>query len=128
MATPVKSFSQAGLERMCRFWQRKLRLADWRVTIRYASGEEFGDDSQGRNYWNDHSRTAEIWVLSPDDYNAGNYPNNAAQDIEDTVVHELIHLHLVAWNTDRKPAEERCQEQAIEAITGALVALKRRMK
>lgn len=128
MAAPVKMFSQVGLERTCRFWQKKLRLADWRVTIKFVRAEEMGDEAQGKCHWNDQARTAAIWILHPDDYKPTNYPNDVQQDIEDTIVHELLHLHLIAWDTDDKPADERFMEQAIESITGALLTLKRRTK
>lgn len=123
--------SHKELQRHLRYWQKRLRLTDWTVTIRFASKKELcdGDEdiSQGLNVYNLNARTSEILVIRPDDYDPSTYPNKEQQDIENTVVHELLHLHLAPWQTESE-AEDIQQEQAIEAMSYALVSLKRRQK
>lgn len=128
MANPLKRYDAAALKRLLRFWKTKLRLNDWVVTVRYAKQEEF-EDGEGQGQCNDslHARTAEILILHPDEYLPSDYPNSIPQDIEDCLVHELLHLHLAAWCVKNK-AERVQQEQAIEAITGSMIALRRRSK
>lgn len=128
MAAPIKMYDAASLSRLTRFWQKKLRLTDWKVTVRYAKQDEF-EDGDGQGQCNDslHARTAEIFVLHPDEYDPAIYPNNLPQDIEDVVVHELVHLHLAPWVTKNK-AERIQMEQAVESITGALISFRHRSK
>jgi hypothetical protein len=128
MATPLKKYDAASLKRLMRWWQKKLRLCDWVVTVRFAKQEEFEDgDGQGQNNWNLHARSSEILILHPDEYNPADYPNSIPQDIEDCLVHELLHLHLATWNTKNR-AEGVHLEQAVEAVTGCMIALRRRSK
>ena len=128
MATPLKRYTVPALKRLMQFWKTKLRLNDWNVTVRYAKQEEFEDgDGQGQNNWNLHSRSSEILILHPDEYSPADYPNSVPQDIEDCLVHELLHLHLATWNTKNR-AEEVHLEQAVEAMTGSMIALRRRSK
>ncbi len=110
------------LQRVCRDWQHRLRLNDWEVKIVFASLEDLPAESQGACDWNLHARTAEIKVLDPKEWDSA-----IPQDVENTVVHELIHLHLAPWDTKNK-AQEIQMEQAIESLSGAFVSLKRRKK
>ncbi len=110
------------LERWKREWQSILRLDDWVITIKFVRKDDMPEeDVQGHVKWNYHAKTAWIRVLDPRDYTG-----DGVQDIEDTVVHELVHLHLAPWETGEGTAEYALQEQAIELITGALLAVKRR--
>jgi hypothetical protein len=118
--------TETHLRRLLRYWQRRLRLADWKCSIRFAPKTEL-KDCQGKNEHNENARTSEILVLNPADYDPNEYPGKIPQDVEDTVVHELLHLHF-SWFKPRNKAEEIMLEQAIESIAGALIALKRRKK
>lgn len=122
----AKRVTNRELQRICQYWQKRLRLTDWELTIRFASLEELPPDSQACVLPNLHARTADIMVLEPKAYEAAAY-GGRPQDIENSVCHELLHLHLAPWETRNKAAEIQ-QEQAIESITGALVGLKRRTK
>jgi hypothetical protein len=120
----ARVWTQKRLERTLHYWQQKLRLLDWKVTITFARKDDIDDDCQASVNWNLHSRTAVIKVLDPRDYTS---ELDVPQDIEDSVCHELVHLHLAYWDTKNKAADVQ-MEQAIESLTEALVSLKRRMK
>lgn len=118
--------TQRDLERMLKYWQRKLRLTDWKITIKFATLEEL-DGDQGKNTYLIEAKTSEILVLNPHEYKPEEYPGKQPQDVENTVVHELLHLHLAPWKT-RNAAEEVQMEQAIESMADAFRSFKQRRK
>lgn len=112
MKTPV---SQRRLEQITKRWQRKLRLDDWRISVKWASEPEmiefFREDADepdpvkagkqaiaavddlGPNAWNTVSteRREVSILLKSTEY-------ETALDAERAVVHELLHI-VLAWLT-----------------------------
>jgi hypothetical protein len=124
----AQKWTQARLERTMHYWQARLRLLDWKTSIEFVRFPDMPKDSQACIDWNLHSRTAVIWVLDPRDWaEHGSSSTGEKQDIENSVCHELVHLHLAYWDTKNK-AQDVQMEQAIESLTEALVSLKRREK
>jgi hypothetical protein len=117
-----KVWTQKYLERRCRYWQGRLRLLDWNVTIRFCPQSELDDDAQAKCHWNEHARTCSIKIVNPDEYESA---LGVKQDIEDTIRHELIHLHFVFLGV-LKGTNLILLEQAIESISGAFIAPKKR--
>src|ERR1700677_3731773 len=73
-------------------WQKRLNLQDWKITIALARAIELKPKTLGNIHWDTDKKTAIIHVLDPADYHL---PFDAMlQDMEFTVVHELIHLEL----------------------------------
>lgn len=69
-------------------------------------------------------RMATIRILDPVDY-----PDGLAepQDMELSLVHELLHIHLFPLFADREEEMRMiAEEQAIEAISRGLIALNRK--
>lgn len=125
---PIEAFQpemvQPDLHDLCAEWQRELRLQDWDVVAQYRRGHAMRDpDNQGECAWLPHKKLATIYILDPADY-----PPDASrpQDVELTLVHELLHLHFAPFVAERDSAEDIAQEVAIDQIARALVALKRR--
>lgn len=83
-----------------RRWQRRLRLADWRVGFQFAP--ELDGKLSGCVEFDRDAREAVVSIA------------RECEDVEGTVIHELLHLHFAA------PRGEP-QEQAINAVAGALV-------
>lgn len=114
--------SQAELEAACRYWQELLRLQHWDVVVRLARQYEMDAGNQGECEWNLRKRMALIKVLDAADWDPRTpWP----QDQEQTLVHELLHLHFAPFRAEQGTAEDTAQEQAIDAIARALVELKR---
>jgi hypothetical protein len=95
------------------------------VDIEFARGRDMGvPGSTGSCNWTLSKREAAVRILDPIDY-----PDDVVfdQDVEKTVVHELLHLHFAPFMGDYKPddLEHIAKEQAIEAVAKSLVALKR---
>jgi len=110
------------LVELCRKWQRILRLQDWdiKVQVSYDLGSY-----QAESCYKLPKRMAIIKVIHPDAYQERNFL--WPQDMEESLVHELLHLHLAAWQADdERTMEWVAKEQAIEAIARALVELDRK--
>ncbi|UAK17567.1 hypothetical protein [Sporolactobacillus terrae] len=106
------------------YWQKKLRLQDWQIAISIVRARDFElEECQGECHWNIQSKLAWIHILDPVDYE----PNKAfPQDMEKTLVHELLHLHFAPINADTEnELIDVAQEQAIDLIARALVETER---
>jgi hypothetical protein len=117
------TLTQEQLEERLAFWQKVLRLQDWRVRVRLVRQRDLRDPgNQGESEWVLENRAAVIRVLEPFDY-----PSDSVwpQDMERTLVHELLHLHFAPFDAEPDTAESIAQEQAIDCIATGLVALHR---
>ena len=113
------------LAELCDYWQDILRLQDWDIHLRVARQTEMGmENAQGACSYQMCSGTAFISILDPIDY-VGNLP----QDMEHTLVHELIHLHFATFDetVDYERPEGMYLERAIERITEALLFMRREL-
>jgi hypothetical protein len=77
----------------------------------------------GMNSFNSAKKTSLIGILAPQDFDSSEWE----QDVEKTVVHELLHLHTAMFTEDNPQGLLLiCEEQAVDAIAGALIRLHRR--
>ena len=111
--------SQAQVERWTKAWQKRLGLEDWDVTIQIVRASELRPETLGNLRWNSATHSAVIRVLSATDYDlpAPEIP----LDVEYTVVHELVHLHLAVLPRDA--ANKAIEERVVSRIAEALLAL-----
>lgn len=110
------------LQELCGWWQKVLRLQDWDVKVLVKRRFQMPADAQGQVDYVLQNRKAVISVLAAEDYEPDHlWP----QDQEKTLVHELIHLHMAPFAAPTGTPQDIAQEQAIEALAGALVRLKR---
>jgi len=115
------SFAQEKLS----LWQKRLNLQDWTITVQVARASELKPKTLGNIHWNLDKKTAIIRVLDPADYRL---PFQAMlEDVEFTVVHELIHLDMAPVLTDlqRSDANRREEEHAVNHLADALLKLDR---
>jgi hypothetical protein len=106
-------------------WQKRLNLQDWNVTVALARATELKPKTLGNIHWDTDKKTAIIHVLDPADYTL---PFEAMlQDMEFTVVHELIHLELspVLAPLQRTDENRRDEEHAVNHMAQALLDLDR---
>ena len=109
------------LREACKFWQEILSLEDWQVVIRFARVYEIGEDSQGRCNWVLERKEAVILILDHQDWD----PDCAfEQDHERTIIHELCHLHFAPFFGEETPDHKIEKEQAIHAVSRALIRIK----
>lgn len=116
---PKASVPDAQVSNWVRTWQKRLRLDDWRIEARVVRATELKPDTLGNLKWNSITRTATIRILSPLDYDIP--APQVAEDMEYTVLHELVHLQLsvLPRDSNRKDVEE----QVVNRISDALMQL-----
>ncbi|MDD9147361.1 hypothetical protein OYT88_02200 [Sporolactobacillus sp. CQH2019] len=107
--------SEEQLQKKLSYWQNRLRLKDWDITVSIKRMSQFSSDNlQGECEWVLQSKVARIRILDPDDFTHSILTN----DMEECLVHELLHLHFAPFDNEKN---YMVQEQAIEAIAKALV-------
>lgn len=100
--------SVAELKRLCRVWQRRLRLQDWDVTVKLQSAEEMPDQLGNAAMEPEEMRA----VISLRD----------GGELEATLAHELLHLRLVSFGDDDLPE----QQVAMNLLAAAFMRAYRR--
>jgi hypothetical protein len=108
--------TDAQVANWVRVWQKRLRLDDWKVDAHIVRSTDLKPETLGNLKWNTATHTAVIKVLNPLDYNLS--PAEIAEDIEYTVVHELVHLQLSVLPRDinKKDVEETVVNKLADAL------------
>ena len=109
------------LQRLCSDWQKRLRLMDWRITLKYEPCQD-PTELGTTQFWL-IEKTATIWVCPASAMRADAPPTS--RDEELTLVHELLHLHTSPLLRMMSPADEPAHELALNCIAEALVVLRR---
>ncbi len=113
---------QSFLNQKLWLWQQRLNLKDWTLTVKPVRSSELKPRTLGNIHWDTDTHTADIRVLDPADYNMTF--NDMLQDMEFTIVHELVHLQLSSL--PRSEASRRAEEHAVNQLTEALLKLDRK--
>ncbi|HLY15950.1 MAG TPA: hypothetical protein VKR61_01940 [Bryobacteraceae bacterium] len=116
-AAQVESFLNGKLA----FWQPRLKLADWKISIVMSSASDLKPKTLGNIHWDAPKKSAVIRVLRASEYQLS--CRGMLDDMEMTVVHELVHLELSSL--PRSQASRREEEHAVNRIADALLALER---
>jgi hypothetical protein len=109
--TPVES----RLDRQMRGWQKRLGLEDWSISLRLVRQSELSKESWGASEWDERTRTAEVHVLDPRDYNLRG--GELRLDMECTIVHELVHIQVSPLDAP----DAGTREEVVNKIMGALM-------
>ncbi len=109
---------------LCKEWQDILRLSAWRIHVDVCRHYDMPDGTCGHVAHERTKQAARIQLLWPGDANPANNVGDP-YDIEQTLVHELVHLHLTDWINSSGSEERVCEEKAVESLSLALIALKR---
>lgn len=119
------TFTEQELCELCSEWQETLKLQDWEVGLAIAREIDFKRQVQAECSWVLPKKMALIKIIDPIDYHNEVF----LQDMEVSLVHELLHLHYAPFdNFDNESLECVCMEQSIDLIAKALVKLKRNSK
>ena len=75
-------------------WQQRLKLNDWRINWAMARRTDLKPNTVGQIHWDKPGKIAAILVLDSSDYRM---PFSAMlDDMELTIIHELVHLKLTS--------------------------------
>lgn len=116
--------TQRKLERLCRLWQKRLRLQDWKIKtlVLIAPDEELSLDVEDETDL--HGRTTH----APSEMEVDQMCVRNDQFAERTLVHELLHLRLAPfsgilrehpWKLNRE--DKAAQEQAINLLADSFL-------
>lgn len=111
-----------GAEKLWK-WQKRLSLADWKISVLVVRSSDLKPRTLGNIHWDGERKTAVIRVLDPADYKLKD--RAMLDDMEFTVVHELIHLELspVLSPLQRTEANRMEEEHAVNHMAQALLDL-----
>src|SRR6266542_269622 len=104
-----------------RLWQKRLRLEDWKVDVKIVRIWDLEQGTLGHIDWSVPHRTATIKVLNPADYELPK--DKIAADMELSIVHELVHLHLSVLPLNK--STRNAEEQVVSMLADALISLER---
>jgi len=114
--------TQQFLDKRLTVWCRRLNLDEWRISVNMTRRSDLKPKTLGGIRWDKGKKSAVIWVLDPSDYRLP-FPE-MLNDMELTIVHELVHLELASL--PRSEASRSTEEHAVNGIAEALLALDRK--
>jgi hypothetical protein len=106
------------------YWCKHLKLEEWQVSVVMVRRDALRAKTLGKIQWDKKKKTAVIEVMDPSDYRLSFRP--MLDDMEFTVVHELVHLSLASL--PRSEASRSSEEHAVNRLAEALVRLDSRPK
>lgn len=120
-----KTLTEQEVQQAARYWQNRLSLNDWIIQAYIERKEDLPEETEAMINYNLNKKHARISVLHPEQAH-GDEPH----DMEALIVHELLHLHFAPLGheeseDDRHPLETVALEQAVEAITRAIIVSER---
>jgi hypothetical protein len=110
------------VKQMTEYWQEQLGLMDWRLHVTLEHDADMNDRA-GEVDWTLTLKQATIRLIHPDTIRKSLvFP----YDLEQTLVHELLHLHAAPFDTFKQGGlKNAALEVMIDKTATALVELKR---
>lgn len=108
------------------YWQQLLRLRDWDIDISIKRMAQFEQRNVGGEiHTYPRVKRALIYILDPADHGALYPPAQWPQNMELTLIHELMHLsiHDCTVSYDAHPKAELLEERAVSALARAFYEL-----
>jgi hypothetical protein len=103
-------------------WRQRLKLDDWKISIVPSHPDDLKPGTLGHIHWDAEKKAASIRVLDASDYRLA--CPDALNDMELTVVHELVHLVLSSVSRSVE-ADRGAEEHTVNQISKALLELDR---
>lgn len=116
-------FSESELCTLCAEWQERLRLQHWTIAVGISSLESFEqEEAQGEIQFSIETGRALIKILDPEKYPESPFK----QDMEVSLVHELLHLMFAPFTPKEGTLQHSFMENSIETLAQVLVESKRK--
>ena len=109
------------IEEKLAVWQQRLKLEDWRISVAITRRDSLKPKTLGGIRWDKGKKSAVMAVMDPAEYRLPF--REMLDDMEFTIVHELVHLELASL--PRSEASRSSEEHAVNQITDALLRLDR---
>ena len=119
ITTGVPIVTEEQTQDWLRTWQKRLRLEDWKIEVKIVRIWELEHGTLGHIDWSTPRKEAVIKVLNPADYELP--PDKIPADMELSIIHELVHLHLSVLPLTK--ASRGAEEQVVTMIADALQSL-----
>jgi hypothetical protein len=103
-------------------WRQRLKVNDWSISIVASHPHDLKPGTLGHIHWDVEKKIASIRVLDASDYRMA--CPDALNDMELTVVHELVHLVLSSVSRSVE-ADRGAEEHTVNRIANALLDLSR---
>jgi hypothetical protein len=116
-----EALAQNFVKEKLQFWQKRLNLQKWAISIQLVRSSTLKPKTLGNIHWDADVMQATIDVQSSYDYELP--LQEMLDDMEFTVVHELVHLQLSSL--PRSEASRSAEEHAVNEITRAFLKLAR---
>lgn len=96
------------IRKLCSKWQTRLKLDHWDVTLELY--EDLGNNAASITH--DYKYlNANIKLLK----------NRSKKELANSIIHELLHLHLAGLNVVLESSEDMAQEQAIQILSRVIL-------
>jgi len=102
-------------------WSKRLNLEGWKISVIMTRRDDLKTRTLGGIRWDKDKKSAVIKVQDASDYQLPF--GEMLDDMELTIVHELVHLELASL--PRSEASRSSEEHAVNGIAGALLSLDR---
>jgi hypothetical protein len=111
--------AQKFVDEKLEVWKERMNLQGWNIRARLVRPSALEPKTLGGIQWDTDKKTASISVLSS--YNYTLPYQEMLDDMEFTIVHELVHLELASL--PRSEASRRIEEHAVNELARALLNL-----
>ena len=116
--------TEEELQKLCKEWQERLGISEWRVKVKVSSMCDMPrQESAGCVSYTFDVYSAIIWILDKKDWRSTDFNH----DMEKTLVHELVHILFIPFTGKLKEdsLEHSLMEVAVNKLAYALVNAKR---
>ena len=108
--------SANAYKKLLDYWKPRLGLSDWEIRFEAKHPHDMRSDAQGSCYVTRSRRIAHIEVCEP---------ASKDQDVEETLVHELLHCYFDLQDMDPKDYAYVQSETGVDALACLLVKMRR---
>lgn len=116
---------QSFLEKSLTAWKGTLKLKEWDIKVYIVRRAELKPKTLGNISWEKNMMQASIRVMHPDDYARLPF-DHILDDMEMTLVHELVHLKIS--NLPRSEESRTIEERVVNDFASALLDLHRHLR
>jgi hypothetical protein len=111
--------AQKFVEEKLQLWQQRMNLRAWNIKLNMVRRDALKPKTLGGIHWDSSIMEATVEVMSTYDYKLTH--QEMLDDMEFTVVHELVHLQLSSL--PRSEASRSAEEHAVNEIAATLIKL-----